>query len=68
MAKVGSVVKEIKAMSAGFSSASFRHVKRYLNKPVHILAETCNLDSLGFISISAPDCIGILFVLIWFNQ
>jgi hypothetical protein len=55
--EVGSVVKDIKTLVAGFSTASFRHVKRCLNEAAHILAKTCNLASLGFISISVTECI-----------
>jgi hypothetical protein len=55
--EVGSVVKDIKTLVAGFSTASFRHVKRCLNEAAHILAKTCNLASLDFISISVSECI-----------
>jgi hypothetical protein len=51
------VVKDIESMAAGFSSASFRHVKRSLNEAAHSLARACNLPSLGFISDCAPVCI-----------
>jgi hypothetical protein len=54
--EVGSVVKDIKTLVAGFSTASFR-VKRCLNEAAHILAKTCNLASLGFVSTSVPECI-----------
>ena len=53
----GSVVMDIKHMVDGFSSATFRHVRRSLNEAAHILAKTCNLSGLGFFSNSAPDCI-----------
>jgi ribonuclease HI len=55
--QVGVVVKDIESVAAGFSSASFRHVKRSLNEAAHILARACNLPSLGFISNCAPVCI-----------
>jgi hypothetical protein len=55
--EVGSVVKDIKTLVAGFSTANFRHVKRCLNEAAHILAKTCNLASLDFISIFVSECI-----------
>ena len=54
---VGSVVMDIKLMVDGVSSATFRHVKRSLNEAAHILARTCDLSSVGFISNSAPEFI-----------
>jgi hypothetical protein len=50
-------VKDIKTLVAGFNSATFHHVKRSLNEPAHVLAKSCNLASVGFISDSAPDYI-----------
>jgi hypothetical protein len=55
--QVGSLVKDIKTMVAGFTSATFRHVNRSLNEPAHVLAKTCNLALVGLISDSAPNCI-----------
>jgi hypothetical protein len=55
--QVGSVVLDIRCSAAGLSSASFRHVSRSSNEAAHIMARTCNLSSLGFISNSAPDVI-----------
>jgi hypothetical protein len=55
--QVGSRVKDIKTMVAGFTSSTFRHVKCSLNEPAHVLAKTCNLASAGFISDYASDCI-----------
>jgi hypothetical protein len=54
---VGAMVKDIKLLVAGFASATFRHVRRSLNEAAHILARTCDVTSLGFISNSAPACI-----------
>jgi hypothetical protein len=54
---VGSVVMDIKFLVAGFSSATFRHVRRHLNKAAHILARTFDFSSSGFFSDFAPDCI-----------
>jgi hypothetical protein len=51
---VGTVVRDIKRMTMYFDSAVFRHVKRSLNEAAHILARTCDVTSLGFISSSAP--------------
>jgi hypothetical protein len=48
---------DIRCSAAGLSSASFRHVSRSSNEAAHIMARTCNLSSLGFISSSAPDVI-----------
>jgi hypothetical protein len=55
--EVGSVVLDIKLLVAGFSSATFRHVPRLSNEAAHILARSCNFNSLGFISSSAPELI-----------
>jgi ribonuclease HI len=54
---VGLVVKDIKRLVAGFSSATFRHVRRSLNEAAHTLARTCDVSGLGFIYDFAPDCI-----------
>jgi hypothetical protein len=54
---VGSVVQDIKVLVAGFSSVTFKHVKRSLNEAAHILARSCDLATLGFISDFAPDSI-----------
>ena len=51
---VGVVVSEIKLLMASLASATFRHVNRYLNEAAHILARSCDVISLGFISVSAP--------------
>jgi hypothetical protein len=51
---VGMLVRDIKRMAMNFGSAIFRHVKRSLNVAAHILARTCDVTSLGFISFSAP--------------
>ncbi|KAE8803228.1 non-ltr retroelement reverse transcriptase [Hordeum vulgare] len=52
---VGSVMMDIKHMVSSFSSATFRHVRRNLNEATHLMARTCDLHSLGFISDFAPD-------------
>ena len=44
-------------MGAGFSSVSFCHVKRSLNEAAHLLARSCDVSGVGFISVSAPDFI-----------
>jgi hypothetical protein len=36
---------------------TFKHVKRSLNEAAHILARSCDLATLGFISDFAPDSI-----------
>jgi ribonuclease HI len=54
---VGSVVLDIKELAMGFSSVAFRHVNRSLNEAAHVLARTCDVNSKGFISSLAPDCI-----------
>jgi hypothetical protein len=54
---VGSVVQDIKVLVAGFSSVTFKHVKRSLNEAAHILARSCDLATLCFISDFAPDSI-----------
>jgi hypothetical protein len=51
---VGVVVSEIKSMMASFASVSFKHVRRTYNEAAHILARSCDVSSLGFISVSAP--------------
>jgi hypothetical protein len=55
--QVGSRIKNIKTLVAGFSFITFWHVHRSLNEAEHILARFCNLDFVGFISYFAPDCI-----------
>jgi hypothetical protein len=55
--QVGALVKDIKTLVAGFNSATFHHVRRSLNELTHVLAKTCNLASVGFISDFAPDVI-----------
>jgi hypothetical protein len=55
--QVGAIVKDIKVLVARFSSATFRHVGRSLNVAAHVLARSCNLASVGFISDFPPDCI-----------
>jgi hypothetical protein len=54
---IGLVVKDIRRLIDGFSSATFRHVPRSLNEPAHLLARNCDVSSLGFISDFAPDLI-----------
>jgi hypothetical protein len=54
---VGSVVQDIRVLAVGFVSTTFHHVNCSLNEVVHILARSCDLASLGFISDFAPDCI-----------
>jgi hypothetical protein len=54
---VGLVVKDIRMLIDGFSSATFRHVPRSQNEPAHLLARNCDVSSLGFISDFAPDLI-----------
>jgi hypothetical protein len=54
---VGTVVSEIKKKVTSFVSVTFRHTKRSLNEATHILARSCDVTSLGFISFSAPDYI-----------
>jgi hypothetical protein len=51
------VVLDIKRLMAGFASATIRHVKRSLNEATHILARSCDLTSLCFISFCAPALI-----------
>jgi hypothetical protein len=55
--QIGSVVMDIKHLAAGFRSATFWHVNRSINGAAHILARTCDVSSLGFISDFVPDCI-----------
>jgi hypothetical protein len=54
---VGLVLKDIKVLAKGFSSISFKHVSRSLNEAAHLLARSCDLATLGFISDFAPDLI-----------
>jgi ribonuclease HI len=54
---VGLVLKDIKVLAEGFSSVSFKHVRRSLNEAAHLLARSCDLASLGFISDFALDLI-----------
>jgi ribonuclease HI len=54
---VGSVVTDVKRMVVHFDKAIFRHVMRSLNEAAHILARTCDVSSLGFISSSTPNSI-----------
>jgi hypothetical protein len=51
---VGSVVTDVKRMVVNFDNATFRHVMRSLNEVAHILARTCDVSSLDFISRSTP--------------
>jgi hypothetical protein len=54
---VEAVVADIELTSSCFSSVSFCHVKRSLNEAAHVLARSVDVNSLGFISSSAPDFI-----------
>jgi hypothetical protein len=54
---VGTVVCEIKKKVTRFVSVTFQHTKRSLNEAAHILARSCDVTTLGFISFSAPDSI-----------
>jgi hypothetical protein len=54
---VGLVVKDIRMLIDGFSSATFRHVPHSQNEPAHLLACNCDVSSLGFISDFAPDLV-----------
>jgi hypothetical protein len=54
---VGLVVSTIKVLVSGFTSVSFRHVKRDLNKAVHILAKSCIDLNSSCVFHSVPDCI-----------
>jgi hypothetical protein len=54
---IGAVVAEIKSMSEGFSSVSFKHVRRLLNVPAHVLAKSCFISSSMCVFYSVPDCI-----------
>ena len=58
----------IKFMVAGFSSASFYHVKRSMNEAAHLLARSCDVSSVGFIFDSAPDYIRRHSVMMLFNK
>jgi hypothetical protein len=51
---VGVVVSYIRLKRRSFSSVSFCHVKHSLNEEAHILARSCDVTGLGFISTSAP--------------
>ena len=51
------MVMDIKPMMAGFNSATFRHVRRFLNEAAPTLARSCDVSSSGFILDCAPDCI-----------
>jgi hypothetical protein len=55
--QVGSLINDIETLVAGFSFVTFWHVHRSMNKATHILARSCNLDFVGFISDFALDCI-----------
>jgi ribonuclease HI len=65
---VGMVVRDIKRMAMNFGSAVFRHVKHSLNEAAHILARTCDVTSLGFISFLLRLRSGRLFVLMLCDQ
>ncbi|XBH77885.1 hypothetical protein VPH35_104270 [Triticum aestivum] len=54
---VGVVVADIKSMSESFSSVSFKHVRRHLNVPAHVLAKSCMNYSSLCVFHSVPDCI-----------
>jgi ribonuclease HI len=54
---VGVVASEIKTLMASFASTSFKHVRRSSNEAAHILARSCDVSSIGFISYSAPASI-----------
>jgi hypothetical protein len=47
----------IKVLVSGFTSVSFRHVKRDLNKAAHILAKSCIDLNSSCVFHSVPDCI-----------
>jgi hypothetical protein len=66
--QVGSLIKDMKAMVTCFSSVTFRHVHRSLNEAAHILARSCTLVSLGFISDFAPECIRKTLCIDMINQ
>jgi hypothetical protein len=51
---VGAMFKDIKLQVASFASATFHHLRHSLDEAAHILARTCDVTSLGFISNSAP--------------
>jgi hypothetical protein len=54
---VGLVVKDIRMLIDGFSSATFIHVPHSQNEPAHLLACNCDVSSLGFILDFAPDLV-----------
>jgi hypothetical protein len=66
--QVGILVKDIRSMVAGFSTAIFRHVHRSVNEAAHILARSCNLASVGFISDVAPEIIRKTLCIDMINQ
>jgi hypothetical protein len=55
---MGDVVTDIKVLAASFPSATFRHVRCSMNESAHILARTCDVTTLCFISVSTSDSIG----------
>jgi hypothetical protein len=66
--QVGILVKDIRSMVAGFSTAIFRHVHHSVNEAAHILARSCNLASVGFISDVAPEIIQKTLCIDMINQ
>jgi hypothetical protein len=58
---MGMVESGIKHLVSGFTSVSFRHVKRSFNETVHVLAKSCEDVNTSAIFHYIPDCIHGIF-------
>jgi hypothetical protein len=47
----------MKSKRSWFTSSTFKHVRRFLNEPAHILARSCSDSSLSFVFDFALDFI-----------
>jgi ribonuclease HI len=54
---IGVVIKDIKAMAAGFQSVTFCHISRLLNNSAHILARKAEQYVFMIFRDGGPDCI-----------